>query len=476
MKAKYIKLNLIVILLLLFAMLIGLIGGVGVTYAAENTYSNVLDDLGKDENFNIADYPAVNDDYSLQVIQIAESTGGELFVYVYQPAAKTKFLTATQVNMSFSETVDGTSSYDLVYLNGAGVFQKYRVDGVRVSSEAVRYYNITSIYRKYVKDIDAGTGNDTEVNEVAFSVGILFKACTIDNSVIYSRDLEEVVEIKPEQMYVGFVRYDNGIFTFKKSCDSHYVAFDCSYKIDALFEADVYYEKRTVRRTGDGSMGVAPIYNYGDWSKQYALLTDKQNVNQKPTGLLFGESREYNRIQSVSEFLSSTDLKSDVVENIKNKQWVLRFFESDVEKAYSTIYTEVGNVSILRLKFKFDGELYNLGVVSGKNTGNGMPSNNELGWLDRLCRWLESVTDVPAFVWKLFICSLPFLILLPILSIFFPAVREVLSWIVNAVGYCFKYLFIGIVYVLKYLFIGLWWIIRLPFRGIAALVRRKRGE
>lgn len=456
MKARYIKLNLIVVLFLLFATVIIMLGGVGQTYAASNNYSNVLDDLQKDSNFNVADYPSVNDDYKLQIIQIAESTSGELFIYVYQPAAKTKLLTATEINMSLSESVDGTHLYSVTLLSSVGVFQKYLVKGVKVSSDKIRYYNITSIYRAFIKGIDEDTGNDNTLNELAFPVSKLFKAQTIDNGVIYSCEIEDVLEIRPEQMYVGYVRYSNGIFTFKKSCDSHYIAFDCDYKITDLYEADVYYEKRSVSVTGDGSFGVS-IKNYGEWSSEYAYLTDKQNVNQQPTGWLWGESREYNRIQSVSEFLSSTDLLSNAVENIESKQWVLRFFESDVEKAYSTVYTEVGNVSILRLKFKSDGKLYNLGVVSGKNTGSEKPSNGDPSWLDLLCRWLESVTGVSAMIWKIIITVLPFIIVLgialPVLSVVFPTFGQFLLW-------CIK---------------GVVWVICLPFKFIKWIFCKLNG-
>ena len=70
------------------ATLIAMYSGVGTTYAATTNYSNVLDDLKEDSAFNLKDYPAIIFDYNLNVIQIAESTDGELFVYVYQPAAK----------------------------------------------------------------------------------------------------------------------------------------------------------------------------------------------------------------------------------------------------------------------------------------------------------------------------------------------------------------------------------------------------
>ena len=60
----------------------------GQTAYAESGYSGVLDDLQKDDSFDESHYPAIADDYSLKLIQIAESVDGELFLYVYQPSGK----------------------------------------------------------------------------------------------------------------------------------------------------------------------------------------------------------------------------------------------------------------------------------------------------------------------------------------------------------------------------------------------------
>ena len=42
--------------------------------------------------------------------------------------------------MSLSESVDGTQLYGLTLINSDGVFCKYKVNGVTVSSDVVRYY------------------------------------------------------------------------------------------------------------------------------------------------------------------------------------------------------------------------------------------------------------------------------------------------------------------------------------------------
>ena len=67
---------------------------------AESGYSGVLDDLQKDDSFDESHYPAIADDYSLKIIQIAESTDGELFLYVYQPSGQAKNLIASSINIS----------------------------------------------------------------------------------------------------------------------------------------------------------------------------------------------------------------------------------------------------------------------------------------------------------------------------------------------------------------------------------------
>ncbi len=92
------------------------------------TYSNVLDDLKKDSSFNPSNYPAKSNDYSLQIIQLAESVDKELFVYVYQPSGKTKNFKASSINIS--TTINDSISYlnyKLELLNSNGVFYKYNL-------------------------------------------------------------------------------------------------------------------------------------------------------------------------------------------------------------------------------------------------------------------------------------------------------------------------------------------------------------
>ena len=66
-------------------------------YAAK---SEVISELEFDKNFSVELYPSVNNDFSFQVLTIAESSDKSLFLYVYQPSHFVKDLIATSVNIS----------------------------------------------------------------------------------------------------------------------------------------------------------------------------------------------------------------------------------------------------------------------------------------------------------------------------------------------------------------------------------------
>ena len=104
------------------------------------TYTNVLEDLQRDSSFSKENYPEKATDYSLQIIQLAESSNKELFVYVYQPSGQLKGLVASSINIS--TTINDAVSYHnykLELLNADGVFFKYKVSEFVVKDDAVRY-------------------------------------------------------------------------------------------------------------------------------------------------------------------------------------------------------------------------------------------------------------------------------------------------------------------------------------------------
>ena len=209
-------------------------------YAEEKEiqYSNVLDDLKSDETFKAEDYPQIADDYSLKVIQIAESVNNELFVYVYQPSGNTKGILATSINISTTNLKKDYLNYNLSLIGSEDVFYKYIVNDITLKQDDIRYYEISSIYRSFDDSIDTDTKdeNGNTISEVAYAVGKQYVVSGTGENITYvCYDLDYV---QVTDKYVGFVRYD-GKYNFwgtNYNCDSHFVAFSTDKQIDKLFE------------------------------------------------------------------------------------------------------------------------------------------------------------------------------------------------------------------------------------------------
>ena len=345
-------------------------------------YTNALADLEKDENFNKEDYPANDKDFTLKVIQVAESSEKELFVYVYQPCWFDDNLRATSINIStaINESLS-YKNYTLTFLNSNGVFYKYKVNDFELKSDIVRYYDIASIFRKWNEKYDKKPDNENTVDEISFEVGLRWTVCNYEGKVYYNCTGTETILITSKR--VGYITYDNGFSLRPKACCSHYVAFSTDKRMDTLMEADVEY----VYQDCTGQIldtGIWPITWETNGEKQKGAKTlryDEEASN--PADGLFGKKYTWKRIEKVADFVKNPDnkLKEDTKEDLKDKQWVLRFLETDnIFTSYPMGYrkvnfTEVSEVTILRLKFETDGVTYNLGVVDNKQTGGLLPDN-----------------------------------------------------------------------------------------------------
>ncbi len=456
-------------ILSLFMLLTILFGSWGAfAYAEEIEYTSATADLRKAENFDPSYYPVKENDYTISLIQIAESKDKELLVYTYQPAADDR-ITASSINISRTSELDVTpQNYYLTLLSREGVFCKYVVKDFEVSNEPTRYYAIPSIFRSWVDDIDGDQSGSQTVTEKSFEVAEQFRFGTLNGKEYVERKKIDVITVTSK--FVGFVRYDGDyklgfMNTAMTDFDCHFVAFNTDRRIDTLLEADLSYIKQDFSAKSWVEGGTVPHYEttYGEKSDQIKVeLMCDQSVDHTGS-FIYGNTFSFKRIQSVSEFLASEEttnvykcgifdvtekrtLTDDVKAELEDKSWVLRFVETPrVSKTTlnGTGYTStlVGDVTILRLKFVTDGITYNLGVVDNKQTGGTDPVNNIK----------KTIGLNSTFSWILFFVLIVVLliVLMPFLPTILSVVVKVVVWIVKAV---FR-------------------IVALPFRGIAALVR-----
>ena len=260
--------------------------------ASADENSDVITDLWQDSEFDESEYPNDPKDNSLYLIQVAEGTEGGLFVYVYQPSAATRRLTATSINMSLSEEATGTKLYNLELISRSGVFAKYVVKNFKVSSAAVRYYNVTSIYREWDKYLDKNTSNDNTVNEVAYKVGQLWTARTVDGETKYSMLTTETIEITTK--YVGYVQYADGAnlgwAVTSEATMAHFVAFSTDKPIDKLMEADVYFVEQTVNAKICGN----PVHLHHTYKGWYDYQYGKKNEHTPPVTVTYKDKASNN--------------------------------------------------------------------------------------------------------------------------------------------------------------------------------------
>jgi len=417
----------------------------------DGAYTSVLADLQKDEKINTDNYPVNMEDYSLQVIHIAESVDNDLFVYVYQPCSPNEDLKATTIK--FSTGIEQNLSYkvyNLTLLNSQGVFYKYRVNDFVVKKDMTRYYDISAIHRKWNSKYDEEASGNNTISQVVFEVGKQYTFKSTTNGIEVNCQDIELITITDK--YVGFVRYygDSGGFIFDwKYKDSHFVAFKADRDIDRLMEADVFFQTQSKHESHamlDVGLPIQTSFDFGSIEDHYSTLNYTDKVKYEEGAWFWKHKYTWDRIQTAQQFLASEDrsnmyngvvfnqetqhkMTDEGISNIQGMDWVLRFYESDYtedgdvsiqlepQNIWSTL---VSNVSILRLAFETDGVYYNLGVVDNFQTGDGNPDNY-------IQQNLE-LTDT----FKVILAILLLIVLLVVLNPILPVIFKVIGWIITA--------------------------------------------
>ena len=452
---------------------------------------NVLKELQKDKEFSAANYPVVKNDYSIQVIQIGESDRGNLYIFTYQPCQPVKYLVATDINMSLSEEADATQLYELVLVNTNGAFAKYLVKDIKVSSEAVRYYNITSIYRAWDKEIDGATGNNNTIDKKSYPVRRVYTATTTKGGVNYTYEPTYTVNIiNPYSDYLLYTDYKDLPdisqirLNFDKQgyIDAHYIASSTDWEIDKLMSATVTYRYCTGNGKYNTFLGFdfGGDLTYGTEQVGYAYPTYDEKFEKTGDYWHNGTAYSYSweRIQTVAEFIASESLTDETKTNLAGKQWVLRFLETQRTqtetgvlgyKKYKSEFTKVDKVAVLRLEFETDGRVYNLGTVSDMVSGDNSPGNvepkpEEESFWDKVGKFFEKLwNNVKGFKWWHWL-----LIVLGVIA--------GIALIISIVSFGIKEVFKFIFWLIGKLIQGLWWLVTLPFRAIGGAIKNRKGK
>ena len=448
------------------------------TESVESTeYSNVLEDLKRDKNFNLNTYPGKDNDYALYVIQIAESNNDELFVYAYQPSHYSHDLIATSITISNSLNEDGNENYvnyELTLVSSSGVFDKYLVNGIEINKTLnERYYEITSIFREpdvLVDNLPAGY----EIEELAMSVAQRWYVKDTEDSVSYSCDTIETITITAQ--YPGYVRYNNGYYLWSGHdyVDGYYYAFDTDRLIENLLEVEMIYDVDYSRIEYDG-ISLVPEK---DENKTTTRSTLRYDEYAETSGGLFAPKRTWKRIMLVDDFISYVEdeqglsLRNQVKENLSTCKWVINFAEfryyswtdetsSSLLPASIVEQRSVSNIQPIRFKFITDGVTYNLGVIGDKVATDNQPSNENTTSPEALKEWFEQSLGVASEWFEKVIMLIGILILLVILGYCVPVFKVIFKVIIKCITWIFK---------------GLWLIICSPFQLIGKLFKPSKRK
>lgn len=408
--------------------------------------NEVLADLGKDETFNIEDYPEDKSDATLTLVQLAESEDKQLFAYIYSPSGRD----ATEIRFSSSIGENfAPKDYSLTFRAASGGIRKYVVADFEVKDDIVRYYDVVQISRAWDEDVDESPEGENKASTVPYKVANLWTACTFNGTVMYTKKEQTVVTITSK--YCGFLRYKKGFYLLTgKQVESHYVAFSTDMDIDRLIDVSMtyvkqeYHEKyRSDYHFYTGETEYTREKTYKTEPETVELDIDEKKTSPYFSGGIFYRSHKWKRIQDIEEFVKTEDLTDEERNLVKDKQWLLRFCETEYQ--YGTISssggtldswtesnwdgTEISEVTLLKMTFETDGKAYTLGVVDNKQTEGKTPGNNPEQFGDGIKELLEKIWDalqkVFAFFrkafkfvganWQWFVLGLAVIVCIPII-------------------------------------------------------------
>lgn len=423
-----------------------------IVHAQVKEDSGVIDDLSRDKNFNILNYPENIYDCSMNVIHLAESESGALYLYVYQPTGLKRILSAKSISLctkdyeKYSITNNSVNDnsplfivYDLELVDYEKTLFKYKVVDYNYKKDLnfqtngefdktlTRNYEISTIWRPFIDGVDTALDSEAIHTIKGLEVGKMFSIKTLsDGSNSVSVKVVEVISITDK--FVGSMRLKGGWLFSSLDKDVYFVSFSTDKEVDELLEADVYYYYTSYKQYG----------YYGAEKQVQAKGSKIAELNIFDTCEWEGSGwstpdYKYNRIYSIDGFNAflkdneSAVLRSNLPDSMKTHEWVLCFAEFDYELMNSGTghekWTELKNVAILRLKFKTNGAVFNLGVVDDMSSPDSIPDiviDNSKG-----CK----------INWRLILSMIALIILLILLA---PVLPFILNFLLTLISLPFK--------------------------------------
>ncbi len=440
--------------------------------SASSSASEVLADLTKAENFKIENFPNLtreyleqintdtdkeNDQAHLEVIQIAEGSSGELYLYVYQPTDKELDLTASAVLLSTEFTPDGQNInpeiYNLELVSTDSVFDKYVVKDFHVSEEPYRYYNIVTLYRNFNPAIDEVTaGGVIENFELGIGVGQQWCAYYENESIVYEMNTFDILEVKigyPESVsfYSGF-QFGNILGAFEFG-DLWFIAFNVEdYIVKKIYDAELRYKIRSKENVFGAGINET---EYGEWSEDIPVtLKSEDTATYKGDGI-FGKEYTWNKITSSADFISQLEaqnvrISDEAKSYLSQNAWVFAFLQTERQtnsygSTQSTTSSQVSAVTVIRLHFMdIKGDVYNLGVVSDRVSPDDSPGAFGSGSDVELPEWVQKLLMIVTVILLLVIFNTVFPFFKFIFSILWTGIKAIFSIVFYVLSLPFRVL------------------------------------
>lgn len=411
---------------------------------ADEVENSVLEDFAGTD-FDISEYPLEEDNYNLEVVQIAESANKELFVYVYQPFGDWSSFYATEIRLSTG--INDNISYKDYKLDFVGVDEsigKYKVKDFVVLPDALRYYAIACIFRKWQSFVDKPLDNDNTITQMPFAVSQLWTASTVNGEVSYTLTVLDTIVVTNHR--AGLYEYSTSTVLGGDYIvtEDYSIAFSTDIKMEKVFEADVSYWVET---------DLSDDWRNPDikWVEHFVTCYSDHTSSAQNGYYLWADTYTWSDIETVESYINRVKLTDNVKTQIKDMDWVLHYYKRDV-LANDLTHKYAGplnirDTSILRLKYMVDGKTYNVGVVDYKTTGISEPDNA----YDDPFVWLESAIEWIKKNWAWLVIGV---IAIIVIIIFAPFLPSILSFVVQLFVWLIK---------------GLLWLITLPFRLVIGL-------